>query len=688
MPRPLVLGNGRTLITFDGGYAMRDLYYPHVGMLNQLCGHKNPMGVWVEGRFSWVEPSEWTFSLRYEEDTLVTAVEAVNTDLGLILRASDAVHFRHDVYLKRVEVHNLEARPREVRVFFAYDFCIDQTDIGDTVLYDPSTDSLIHYKRDRCFLMSGLVPGTAEEGDGDGIFQYAAGTKRFQGAEGTWRDAEDGLLEGNPIAQGSVDSTFSFRLHVPPRGHQALHNWIVMGTSFEEVRTMHGEVKTRGVPAFIEETRVYWRSWVNKHDRDWANLSPEVISLFKRSLLIIRTQIDRTGAILAANDTDILQFNRDHYSYMWPRDGAFVAHALDRAGYSELTRDFYRFCADVLAPGGFFWHKYNPDGSVGSSWHPWIVDGEVQLPIQEDETALVLWALGAFYDADPDLEFVESLYESLIRPAAEFLVEYRDPRTGLPLDSHDLWEERRGIFTFTTATVCAGLAAAARFAALFGRLDEADRYKTAAEDVRRAIKEHLFSREHGRFLRGFVARGDGGFIPDSTPESSTAGLFLLGALAPDDPQVVATMKSLETELWVNTPVGGMARYYRDYYFSRGDDFERVPGNPWVICTLWLAQWHIARAASVEELQRGGRIFDWVLDRTLPSGVLAEQFHPDDGGLLSVAPLTWSHSTFVAAVVDYLERHDQLTGGPESSRRTGASGRVPIPVPAGQFMPGS
>jgi hypothetical protein len=49
MPRPIVLGNGRVLVTFDGDYALRDLYYPHVGMLNQLCGHKNPIGIWSEG---------------------------------------------------------------------------------------------------------------------------------------------------------------------------------------------------------------------------------------------------------------------------------------------------------------------------------------------------------------------------------------------------------------------------------------------------------------------------------------------------------------------------------------------------------------------------------------------------------------------------------------------------------------
>lgn len=654
MPRPVVVGNGRMLITFDGDYAMRDLYYPHVGMLNQLCGDRNQLGVWVDGTFQWVEQGPWRCELLYEEDTLISAVTLTSDALGLRIYGSDGVHFRRDLYMKQITVENLTGDYREVRLFFPYDFCIDQTDIGDTALYDPSTDGVIHYKRSRCFLISGHVPG-APHGE-QGMFQYATGTKRFQGAEGTWRDAEDGWLEGNPIAQGSVDSTVSFRLRLQPRGQAEMHTWIAVGQNFEDVRKMHAQVRERGLPPLVEETRTYWRTWVNKHDRRWADLPPEVVRMFKRSLLIVRTQIDHGGAILAANDTDILQFNRDHYSYMWPRDGALVAHALDRAGYSETTREFYRFCARTLAPGGFFWHKYHPDGSVGSSWHPWIIDGDVQLPIQEDETGLVLWALGEFYKIERDLEFIDSLYEPLIRPAADFLVEYRDARTGLPLDSHDLWEERRGVFTFTTATVCGGLEAAAMFADLLGERSEAQRYRDVAAEMREAVREHLFSDEHGRFVRGWTVRADGRLAPDPTPESSVSGLFLLGVFPADDPQVSATMERLRDELWVKTPVGGMARYFRDYYFCRSEDFHRIPGNPWIICTLWLAQWYIQTAKTGGDLSRALELFQWVIDRALPSGVLAEQFHPETGDLLSVAPLTWSHATFVWAVLDYLEKH--------------------------------
>ncbi|HEX6971846.1 MAG TPA: glycoside hydrolase family 15 protein [Limnochordia bacterium] len=652
MPRPLVIGNGRLLINFDGGLTMRDLYYPRVGMRNHISGHRNAFGVWVDGRLSWVDEPGWVRRLSYQAETLVTAAVAVHPQLQIEVRVHDAVHVRHDIYLKRLEVINRADRQREVRVMFTHDFSIDQSEIGDTALYDLATDAVMHYKGNVCLLISGRVGQR-------GIYQYATGTKRFRGAEGTWRDAEDGNLDGNPIAQGSVDSTISFQLQIAPGGSQTVRYWIAAGDGFDAVRRLHRQVLEEGVDALLEHTRAYWRSWVNKTDWDLRELPPEVAMLFKRSLLIVRTQIDRGGAIIAANDTDILAVSRDHYSYVWPRDGALVATALDRAGFSELTREFYRFCARVISPEGFLWHKYHPDGSVGSSWHPWLRNGQTQLPIQEDETALVLHALGQFFQRDRDHDFIESLYPTLIRPAADFLCRYRDPESHLPLDSYDLWEERRGVFTFTAAAVWAGLRAAGRFAALLGDARAAEQYRRAAAEVKAAVLERLYSEKHGRFLRGLVVDREGNLVEDETLESSVYGVAAFGLLPAADPRMVKTMRAVEQGLWVKTDVGGIARYSNDRYFQVSHDLSRIPGNPWIICTMWLAQYYVERAHTREDLEVPERLLGWAVRRAMESGVLPVQVHPETGEPISVAPLTWSHASFILAVIKYLERRRQL-----------------------------
>ncbi len=88
----------------------------------------------------------------------------------------------------------------------------------------------------------------------------------------------------------------------------------------------------RGPQNFFDYTSNYWKAWVNKNSTDFGELSDEVVSFYKRSLLIADAQIDDGGAILAANDHDVTERATDHYSYLWTRDGAFVANAFDLGG--------------------------------------------------------------------------------------------------------------------------------------------------------------------------------------------------------------------------------------------------------------------------------------------------------------------------------------------------------------------
>ena len=90
---------------------------------------------------------------------------------------------------------------------------------------------------------------------------------------------------------------------------------------------------------------------------------------------------------------------------------------------------------------------------------------------------------------------------------------------------------------------------------------------------------------------------------------------------------------------------------------------RTPGseisNPWIITTLWLADYYIASAKTKNDLVGALDILKWTVDRSLPSGMLAEQIDPFSGEPRSVSPLTWSHSTYVATVHGYLSKLKDL-----------------------------
>ncbi|GAH71899.1 unnamed protein product, partial [marine sediment metagenome] len=266
-------------------------------------------------------------------------------------------------------------------------------------------------------------------------------------------------------------------------------------------------------------------------------------------------QIDNRGAIIASTDSDITKVLEDTYSYVWGRDGAFVAKALDMANYDGVSHQFFDFCAKTITSEGYLLHKYTSDGYLAGQWMPWADgEGELQLPIQEDETALVLYSLWSHYNKFRNVESIRPLYRKLIKNAADFMVSYREPHTKLPAPSYDLWEERRGIHSFTVAAVWAGLQAAANFTEMFGEVALTEQYRQAATEIREAAIEYLFDRKLGRFLRSIKVDADGVVEPDYTIDSSICGPFLFGMLQATDPLIESTMAALMHRLWCKTKV--------------------------------------------------------------------------------------------------------------------------------------
>jgi glucoamylase len=149
---------------------------------------------------------------------------------------------------------------------------------------------------------------------------------------------------------------------------------------------------------------------------------------------------------------------------------------------------------------------------------------------------------------------------------------------------------------------------------------------------------------------------DGELKIDATRDSSLWGLFAFGLYAVDDARIASTMSDLREHLWVKSGVGGMARYEGDYYYRVDGP---VPGNPWFLCTLWLADFLAETAQDLDGITAAIAVVMWVARHALPAGVLGEQVHPFTGELLSVSPLTWSHATFVSTVLRILRRRTAL-----------------------------
>ncbi|MBU44242.1 MAG: glycoside hydrolase family 15 [Spirochaetaceae bacterium] len=651
MPRDIPVGNGSLLVNFDSEYRMRDVYFPYVGQENHTKGHPFDLGLWVDGKFSDMTGG-WVKDLRYRDESLVTNVTLENQEWELALHCSDAVDQELDIYLKRITVVNSSPRPRQVRIFLSHDFYLYGNEIGGTAYFDPRSRSIIHYKVHRYFLMSCWAH------DEWGVQHFACGRKEAAGTDEFRPEGLTGELSGAPSAWGSPYSTLGIWLNIPAHGQETAYYWMAAGTKYQEVADLNLLVHRITPEELIERSDRYWAAWSNRHHPREDQLSDEIRNIYSRSLLIVQSQIDKRGAIVAATDSDIVRFGKDTYSYVWGRDGAFVAAALAKAGFTHASMKYFEFCAGIVSGEGYQFQHYSPDGSLASNWHPWLVNGKEVLPIQEDSTALTLWALWIHQECSGDVEFVGPLYHSMIKKMADFLVRYRDSETGLPLPSYDLWEERYAVHAYTVASVVAGLRAAARFANLFRDFSLARNYDTVADDMALAACKYLYHPDLERFARSGTRKG-GAYLLDETLDISLLSLATLGLVDANDPRMVRTAAAIDESLRVDTNIGGVARYEGDEYQRPDDSPEGVPGNPWFISTLWLADYRIMEAQNVEDLQTVISYLEWCSGNALPSGVLAEQIHPLTGAPLCVSPLTWSHSAFMMTVLKYLERKEEL-----------------------------
>lgn len=642
MARPIVLSNGELHVGINKYGLVHDFYFPYVGLENHAAGKslRHRVGVWIDGEISWLDDmGSWEFSFRYPHRALIGHTMAKNERLGVLIELDDVVDSTISAFLRNIHVVNLRDRPREIRLFMHQAFDIgDAKSNTDTAQYLPDSRAILHYRGRRAFIVSGMA-------DDQPFDQYTVGLFGIEGREGTYRDADDGELSFCNVEHGRVDSTLRFKLNIEAHGSRRVHYWIAAGTSSREALYVHKQIREDGILNRLHKTADWWRKWLEPAVHVSKRLAPEFQESFVRSAMIIKSQIDKRGAVIASTDTTMLNYSRDAYGYCWPRDGAYVLWPLIRMGYVDEPHRFFDFCRRGLHPSGYLMHKYRADGAIGSSWHPYVHDdGLIAPPIQEDETALVLFVFAQFYHMHPSPRLLNEFYHTMVLPMANFLASYIDEATGLPKPSYDLWEEVFETTTYTTAVVYAALLAAADLAEIANDSDNAVKWRATADDMSAAAHKHLYNQEKGAFYKGIISK-KGTLVRDDTFDlSSVFGSFMFGLFPAGSDEMNAALATLKATFGVDKGALGLPRYENDNYCRVSPD---VTGNWWFISSLWLAQYYIETDKDDEAIE----ILAWVRDHASSTGILAEQVSPLDNSFISVAPLTWSHAEYIATLLD-------------------------------------
>lgn len=642
MARPIVLSNGELHVGLNKFGLVHDLYFPYVGLENHCAGKelRHKVGVWVDGTVSWLDDESWHVESWTAEGALIGHVRAVHAQLRVMLEFDDTVEAEISAFLRNIHVINLSDQTRDIRLFTHQAFAIgDSRSNTDTAQYLPDSNAVLHYRGRRAFVIGGRA--------GDVPFdQHSIGLFGIEGREGTYRDADDGELAGSAVEHGRVDSTLRFKLRIKPFESARVHYWIAAGTSIREALYVHKSIEDTGLDTFLHATSLWWHEWLTPVRAASEKLPVDKRRLFTHSAMVVKSHIDKRGAVIASTDTTMLNYSRDAYAYCWPRDGAYALWPFIRLGYVAEPRRFFEFARRGLHQNGYLMHKYQADGALGSSWHPYVHGTVAAPPIQEDETALTLFMFGQFYHMQKDARLLAEFYESFVKKMADFLASYIDETTGLPKPSYDLWEEQFITSTYTTAVVFAALQTAAELAELASDPDSAVRWRSASDDIYNHARKHLFNHERGHFYKGISIDGDTVQYDPTIDLSSFFGAYMFGLFPLESDEIKSSFQTIRSTLMQDGNLA-LPRYENDNY-HRGPDSGL--GNPWFIASLWVAQY----AQETGDAQLRDQIVEWVMTNTDSSLMLSEQMNPLTTQPLSVSPLIWSHAEYMATLLDVVD----------------------------------
>lgn len=360
---------------------------------------------------------------------------------------------------------------------------------------------------------------------------------------------------------------------------------------------------------FYGSTKAYWENYVAQFTN--TDLFKSINRVNEKEIMLRTIYMyallsnTETGAILAAPDVDETFSKCGRYGYCWPRDALFINEALSILGMHDLLNKFYNnWAVKAQMFNGLFEQRYYSNGELAPSWG-----------VQIDETAAIL--IGLHKHAN------YLFLEDMILKATVALMNFVDDR-GLSKLCFDLWEERKGVHLYSTASIYTALNAAYDMLKIIDEVKHAsllERINSMSAKIKNAIREHFV--ENGHLKRSL--------------DNNQVDISLLSVVTtfdifdPNEEVIKNTINEIERTL--HMPNGGYMRYQWDSYMG---------GNTWIISSLWMALYHI----KIGNIDRAKELFDWVTNHADNLYFLPEQIEREGDKTAWITQLSWSHAMYV------------------------------------------
>lgn len=383
----------------------------------------------------------------------------------------------------------------------------------------------------------------------------------------------------------------------------------------------------------LQQTIEWWHRWVSRVQIE----GPHAVAVTRSAIILKCLTNAPTGAIVAAPTTSLPEVpggsrNWD-YRYSWIRDSSFAVRTLAELGREAEADGFRRFIERSAA------------GSTEDLQILYGVGGERRLveltlddaagyrgarPVRVGNAAarqVQLDAYGALLDLawrwhlrgrSPDDDYWRFLVE-LVDCAA---MRWREADRGI-------WEVRGAPkhFVHSKAMCWSALERGLRLARECSRRAPERRWRTARNQVRRAIESEGYDRKRGIFVRSFGSR------------DVDAALMLLPAadfVDYEDDRMVRTVDVIRDKLMED----GLLRRYRAADGLKGREGVFLPAS------FWLAEC-LARQGRREEAVE---VFDRVVSTGNELGLYSEEFDTSAGEMLGNFPQGLTHLSHISAAI--------------------------------------
>lgn len=306
----------------------------------------------------------------------------------------------------------------------------------------------------------------------------------------------------------------------------------------------------------VEQTTArQWDDFIEPLPDLWFPKPTYAVNL-RRSALAAALHCDAEWGAIASG------FDRGLSAYCWPREAVWIGGALERLGHPEIGSSVFQWLSKARIrqyPFTYWFQKFTIDGVP--EWETPAVD----------QTALIPWGVERHFRLTGNLEWVRCLWP-MIEQAASVCMGDSGGHPGLAyikdlelLSSAASDEQVYGAFLYPNACVVAGLRAAARLALPLDKVDQAQRWQTAADAIwfsgilgESPDPDHktpgLVDLDSGRFLRGrrlSTLKGlwtsDPEFLTERSSMLEVAMLGLavpFGLLPASDPRLVRTAEQI------------------------------------------------------------------------------------------------------------------------------------------------